>query len=81
MGSKNALSELAEDLKVIADWTNGGYGFTAISKAQRIVAELAKVGYWKSTGRPHFDDAVSAVSNCRAIAEGRENEESEGVVK
>lgn len=76
--NRNALAELAE-------WMDGQVdAFPVMSnqfteqdmrdrlnarKVQRIVAELAKVGYWKSTGRPHFEDAVSAVSNCRAIAE------------
>lgn len=72
---KNALAELAEDLKAIADWTNGGYGFTAISKAKRIVAELAKVSDWHwqaicddfcTTG----DFALHcAIGRCLAIAE------------
>ena len=77
MGSKDALAELAEELKVIADWTNGGYGFTAISKAQRIVDELAKA----STPEHAVCGLWELLMNCRAIAEGRENEESEGVVK
>ena len=68
---KNALAELAKDLKAIADWTNGGYGFTAISKAQRIIAELAKVedrrdGETNSDALWRCNDCIA---KCRAIAE------------
>ena len=40
---KNTLAELAEDLEEIVRDTKSDFYTTAISKAQRIVAELAKV--------------------------------------
>ena len=67
--STNALEELAKDLKAIGRWTNGGYGFTAISKAQRIVGELAKVN---TLGPKHIPGDISlytAYAKCRVIAE------------
>ena len=72
--STNALEELAKDLKAIADWTNGGYGFTAISKAQLIVAELAKVEYGDDGHIRSWTDTEIKLKKCRAIAEeGAEN--------
>ena len=67
--STNALEELAKDLKAIADWTNGGYGFTAISKAQRIVSELAKVEYGDDGHIRYWTDTEIKLKKCRAIAE------------
>ena len=67
--STNALAELAKDLKAIADWTNGGYGFTAISKAHRIVAELAKVEYGDDGHIRSWTDTEIKLKKCRAIAE------------
>lgn len=69
----NALAELAKDLKAIADWTNGGYGFTAIAKASRIVAELADIEPGRILGG-RFDinsllNLETAYENCRMIAE------------
>lgn len=68
----NALAELAEDLKYIADWAKRGYVFTKIRKAQRIVAELAKVRCHAPFDEIPFDrDTNLAYRNCRAIAEER----------
>lgn len=75
---KNALAELAKDLNAIADFANGGYGFTAIIKAKRIVAELAKVGDgrwvkdyagWFYVCRPESRVVETVVGKCLAIAE------------
>ena len=67
--STNALAELAKDLKAIGRWTNGGYGFTAISKAHRIIAELAKVEYGDDGHIRYWTDTEIKLKKCRAIAE------------
>ena len=76
--TKNALAELAETLKngyvslvvndrQVATFTTAA--FPELDKAQRIVAELAKVRI-NSIGGPYDEnEAYSAISNCRAIAE------------
>lgn len=63
------LAEEAEELKRVLEDMKFDRRVVVCDKLRRIVEELAKVGFWKSTGRPHFDEAVSAVSNCREIAE------------
>ena len=72
--STNALAELAEDLEEIVRDTKSDFYTTAISKAQRIVAELAKVN---TLGPKHIPGDISlytAYAKCRAIAEeGAEN--------
>ena len=68
---KNALAELEKELNAIADWANGGYGFTAIIKAKCIVAELAKVRMTSPMllfNRPAADESVKAVDRCLEIA-------------
>ena len=72
---KNALAELAEDLEEIVRDTKSDFYSTAISKAKRIVSELAKVSDWHwqaicddfcTTG----DFALHcAIGRCLAIAE------------
>ena len=67
--STNALAELAEDLEEIVRDTKSDFYTTAISKAQRIVAELAKVN---TLGPKHIPGDISlytAYAKCRAIAE------------
>ena len=79
--SKNALAELAKWLKQLVD-ANGGKNCRAVAnidKAQRIVAELAKVsdGHWEviCDGPDAYlckagDLKVQcAIGRCRAIAE------------
>lgn len=81
--STNALAELAERLAAIAQNTlTLGLKFKealAVDKAQRIVAELAKVsdGHWENIcdGHPvyicHVEDlkVLCCIGKCRAIAE------------
>lgn len=80
--SKKALAELAKWLKQLVD-ANGGKNCRAVAnidKAQRIVAELAKVEMrialdvndvyrLQLVSRPNQDQAIAAIENCRAIAE------------
>ena len=75
--SKNALAELAKWLKQLVD-ANGGKKCRAVAnidKAQRIVAELAKVDdvndvfRLQLVRRPNQDQALAAIVKCRAIAE------------
>ena len=77
--TRSALSELAEDLEEIVRDTKSDFYTTSISKAQRIVAELAKVsdGNWKviCDGPPAYFctagdlEVQCAIGRCRAIAE------------
>ena len=67
--TKNALAELTKDLEEIVRDTKSDFYTTAISKAQRIVAELAKVN---TLGPKHIPGDISlykAYAKCRAIAE------------
>lgn len=68
----NALAELAKWLKQLVD-ANGGKKCRAVAnidKAQRIVAELAKVRCHAPFDEIPFDrDTNLAYRNCRAIAE------------
>ena len=75
--SKNALAELSKWLKQLVD-ANGGKNCRAVAnidKAQRIVAELAKVDdvndvyRLQLVRRPNQDQALTAIVTCRAIAE------------
>lgn len=70
MESKNALAELAERLKSRIE--HHGYAFDSHKqddiKAQRIVAELAKLQF-DANGKPNMYDAFHCAVNCRAIAE------------
>ena len=69
--TKNALAELAEDLEEIVRDTKSDFYTTAISKAQRIVAELAKVEDRRD--EETNSDAIwrwnDCIAKCRAIAE------------
>lgn len=68
--TKNALAELAECIKN-ADIQIGkmaGCSFECIRKAQRIVAELAKLQF-DANGKPNMYDTYHCAVNCRAIAE------------
>ena len=74
--AKNALAELAERLDIIVfGLVTDGHPCDEtidIRKAQRIVAELAKVKDTNWLGGHNYPDPNSAsvaVSNCRAIAE------------
>ena len=73
----NALAELANWLKQLVD-ANGGKKCRAVAnidKAQRIVAELAKVDdvsdvyRRRLVKRPNQEQALAAIVTCRAIAE------------
>ncbi len=72
---KNALAELAEDLeilKVILENEHHPKGLQVADKAQRIVAELAKVEDWTNdygAEEPMPYSSVSAIKESRAIAE------------
>ena len=75
--NKNALAELAERLYAICMHTSRSNGLDEIAKAQRIVAELAKVEDWTNdfgADEPRPYSSVSAIKECREIAE-------EGVAK
>ena len=73
MTGKNALAELAERMAVVT--SRGGDTWRWLKdvyKAQRIVAELAKVKDTNWLGGHNYPDPNSAsvaVSNCRASAE------------
>ena len=81
---KNALAKLAEKLKAdvgivrafkkdLGDKEDevGGMMIDDIEKAARIVAELAKVRWWRSLSRwmPRGNDVSDVLVKCRAIAE------------
>lgn len=71
---KNALAELAECLANDAEYLYGNNDKASedVSKAQRIVAELAKVEDWTNdfgADEPRPYSSVSAIKKCRAIAE------------
>lgn len=67
--STNALAELAEDLEEIVRDTKSDFYTTAISKAQRIVAELAKVNTLGPKYIPGDISLYTAYAKCHAIAE------------
>lgn len=80
--STNALAELAERLEQIAEVERESALFHGdplddsddISKASRIVTELAKVPDCTFKGNPRVDKSADAVVACRAIAkEGVQN--------
>ena len=70
---RNALAELAEELGEISyDLRSDNFYRTRIGKAQRIVAELAKVrdsANLIGNAHPDLFESSDAVSRCRAIAE------------
>ena len=72
--TKNALAELATNLidamtAIVETGLIADRHVDAISHAQRIVAELAKVRI-NSLGGPYDEnETYAAISNCRAIAE------------
>lgn len=71
--SKNALAELAENLEHDNFFGCDHYKREVwVGKAQRIVAELAKVEDWTNdfgADEPRPYSSVSAIKKCRAIAE------------
>lgn len=82
MPEKNALEELAKELKKSLDLRLHGTSYyndravfctpKVIDKAWRIVAELAKVEDWTNDSgadEPRPYSSVSAIKECRAIAE------------
>ena len=76
--STNALAKLATELGIVCDIANRGCADeTAVGKvvrkAQRIIAELAKVPDCPFRGNPRVDKSADAVVKCRAIAEEGEN--------
>ena len=78
--STNALAELAERLSNDAEYLYGNNDKASenVSKAQRIVAELAKVMPSYLAGKPGHSfietEAHKAYRNCRAIAEEEDAE-------
>lgn len=76
--TKNALAEMAKAMDEPVDMASihdrglvvlNAQQFGAYQKAQRIIAELAKVRI-NSLGGPYDEnEAYAAISNCRAIAE------------
>ena len=71
---RNALAELSERLDIIVfGLVTDGHPCDEtidIRKAQRIIAELAKVRWSKLwIDRPAADESVNAIIKCRAIAE------------
>lgn len=74
VNERNALAELADDLRVMSLDVSGDEE-TIIDKASRIIAELAKCGNyappepWEPEWHLHAEDARRCVENCRAIAE------------
>lgn len=79
--TKNALAELAKVMDEPVDMASihdrglvvlNAKQFSAYQKAQRIVAELAKVENWTNdfgADEPGPYSSVSAIKECRAIAE------------
>ena len=67
--TKNALAELTKDLEEIVRDTKSDFYTTAISKAQRIIEELAKVNTLGPTHIPGDISLYTAYAKCRAIAE------------
>ena len=72
--TENALAELAKGIRVLSLWVDSKYE-NILGKAQRIVAELAKVDdvndvyRLQLVRRPNQDQALAAIVTCRAIAE------------
>ena len=70
--TKNALAELAEDLRVMGLDVDGKEN-EILDKAQRIIEELAKVMPSYMAGKPGHSfietEAYKAYRNCYAIAE------------
>lgn len=78
---RNALAELARVMNTPVDMASihdrglvvlNAQQFSAYQKAQRIVAELAKVEDWTNdfgADEPRPYSSVSAIKECRAIAE------------
>ena len=69
--TRSALEKLAEDLEEIVRDTKSDFYTTAISKAQRIVSELAKV-YDRRDGETNSDAlwrCNDCIAMCRVIAE------------
>ena len=65
--STNALAELAERLDYLVRFVSIGVDY--FHKAQRIVAELAKVEYGDDGHIRYWTDTEIKLKNCRAIAE------------
>ena len=79
MTGKNALAELAERIAVVTSRGGDTWRWLKdVDKAQRIIAELAKVrdtNWSAGYNYPEPNSASVAVSNCREIAEeGDQNE-------
>ena len=72
--STNAMTELAEDIRVMSLWVDSKYQ-NILDKTRRIVAELAKVDdvndvyRLQLVKRPNQGQAIAAIVTCRAIAE------------
>lgn len=81
---KNALAELANDLYWLSDIvTLNGHGeyLDCVRKAERIIAELAKVGDEDDYSKSPYDYkrvCREAYEECRAIAEKGENNGKQG---
>ena len=79
MKSKNALAELAEELKKLEEvlkQRGNRHCPKIVRKAQRIISELAK----ESSPNHSFRGVTELISDCRAIAEGCENDAEENGV-
>ena len=82
---RNALAELAECLSNDAEYLYGNNDKASedVSKAQRIVAELAKVDRLyrfvatKDNYQRYRTELAVLISKCRAIAEGKEVRDDE----
>lgn len=77
MTERNELAELAEQMKngyvslvvngrQVATFTTAA--FPELDKAQRIVAELAKVEIWSYGNKPHLRSLIDCFEKCRSIA-------------
>lgn len=75
---KNAIAKLAEQLKngyvslVVNDKqvaTFATAAFPELDKAQRILAELAKVETWNDDNSPRIRSLIDCFDECRTIAE------------
>ena len=74
---RNALSELANELNRIKNILRLERFFNCseeVDKAQRIIAELAKVPDCTFVGNPRVDKSADSVIACRAIAEEGAND-------
>lgn len=67
----NALAKLAERLSTHAEYLDGNNDKASedVSKAKRIIAELAKVEYGDDGHIRYWTDTEIKLKKCRAIAE------------